>query len=385
MDSKYSNIFWHQGVKVFRDNVLGSKQGQIKVAHLENDVTKALLNLFEHCGPKVFQVFLKMIGIRQAPESFKYDFQVNDPSKYRYKKKKIMLTIISASTPRKNDPSYFVQQSIPDACIYNQDTAILVESKTQSPLVYEQIQGHIRQYLGTVPRDQDIVRTWEDIYEVFQVLSKSLSGLDRFLVDQFCNFLDLIGISKFNGFSESDFSMLGSLGKIPDEDYADFKRLFEKKVTKFMDLLKDEVTPILDFKKSDIYISKLLTQTVGTHSGFYFFNEKKKIHINHLPNININFDDHCMELAVNAETQSSVKQFLSSMENKSQQIDDIASKITDMKLLIFYKLQYRPMDNFVWNLIPGFPKESKSIKSQDIITEVQQLEVEFGSGFDISC
>ena len=49
MDPKYSNIFWHQGVKVFEDGILNSQKGQIKVAHLENDVTKAMLNLFEHC------------------------------------------------------------------------------------------------------------------------------------------------------------------------------------------------------------------------------------------------------------------------------------------------------------------------------------------------
>ena len=55
MDPKYSNIFWHQGVKVFKETVLKSKQGQIKVAHLENDVTKALINLFQHCSPKVLK------------------------------------------------------------------------------------------------------------------------------------------------------------------------------------------------------------------------------------------------------------------------------------------------------------------------------------------
>ncbi len=55
MDPKYSNIFWHQGVKVFKETVLKSKKGQVKVAHLENDVTKALINLFQHCSPKVLK------------------------------------------------------------------------------------------------------------------------------------------------------------------------------------------------------------------------------------------------------------------------------------------------------------------------------------------
>ncbi len=55
MNPKYSNIFWHQGVRIFEEMILKSKQGQIKVAHLENDVTKALINLFQHCSPKVMK------------------------------------------------------------------------------------------------------------------------------------------------------------------------------------------------------------------------------------------------------------------------------------------------------------------------------------------
>ncbi len=49
MNPKYSNIFWHQGVKIFEETVLKSKQDQIKVAHLENDVTKAR-NPACHCA-----------------------------------------------------------------------------------------------------------------------------------------------------------------------------------------------------------------------------------------------------------------------------------------------------------------------------------------------
>ncbi|MBN1273438.1 MAG: hypothetical protein JXB26_14315 [Candidatus Aminicenantes bacterium] len=74
MNPKYSNIFWHQGVKVFEEKILMGKKGQIKVAHLENDVTKALIYLFQHCGHNVLGVFLRLIGIKQAPETFAFEF-----------------------------------------------------------------------------------------------------------------------------------------------------------------------------------------------------------------------------------------------------------------------------------------------------------------------
>jgi len=372
MDPKYSNIFWHQGVKVFEDKILEGKKGQIKVAHLENDVTKALLNLFEHCSPKILGSFLKIVGVKQAAGAFGFDFQVTDTASYRRMPKRIMLSIVSASTQTISSDSYKVKQTIPDACIHSQDIAILIEVKTQSPLIEEQIQGHIKHYLGTATRRRVI--TWEDISERFRLIFKDLKGQDKFLVDQFCGFLDLIGMSEFRGFSEQDFTLLGSLGKIPDEDYADYKRLFQKKVTRFMALLKKEVAPILNFKNFDIYISKLPTQSVGTHSGFYFFNEQPDMHRNHFPNININYDDHCMELTFNAEIQSSVKRIVSCMKNRPKDLEKVVSKIPDMNLQVFYKLQYLPMDHFVWGLIPGFPKDSKTFNALNAVAEIEAFE-----------
>ena len=39
--------------------------------------------------------------------------------------------------------------------------------------------------------------------------------------------------------------MLGALGKIPDEDFSDFKRLFHRKIDKFLALLEAEIAPRL--------------------------------------------------------------------------------------------------------------------------------------------
>jgi hypothetical protein len=48
MQSRYSNIFWHEGVKIFGGRMAQSETGRMRIDHLENDVAKALLNLFEH-------------------------------------------------------------------------------------------------------------------------------------------------------------------------------------------------------------------------------------------------------------------------------------------------------------------------------------------------
>ena len=71
MNPKYSNIFWHQGVKIFEEEILKSKKGRVKVAHLENDVTKAFINLFQHCSPKALSNFLQMIPVKEAPDRYR--------------------------------------------------------------------------------------------------------------------------------------------------------------------------------------------------------------------------------------------------------------------------------------------------------------------------
>ena len=211
MNPKYSNIFWHQGIKIFEENLLKTDTGRIKIEHLENDVTKALLNLFEHCSPIVLKSFLNLISIKEPAHAFSFEFQVTDSSNYKQRRNRIFLAIVTESTAVKSDPLYNKAMTRPDACIYSESTAILIETKTQSPLIQEQVDNHIKQFLGTATTIHRI--TWELISERLKLIKNTLNEIDRFLLSQFCNFLDLIGIAEFNGFNRSDFTMLGSLGR----------------------------------------------------------------------------------------------------------------------------------------------------------------------------
>ena len=156
MKDKYSNIFWHQGVRLFEEEFLKTKGGLIRIQHLENDVTKALLNVFENCDKKVLNDFLKHVGIDKPEGNFGFDFQVTDTEIYRQKNNRVMLSIIAQVTPKKSVPNYEVVKSIPDACIFNEDTAVLIEAKTQSPLIEEQIDSHIENYFGKETREKKL-------------------------------------------------------------------------------------------------------------------------------------------------------------------------------------------------------------------------------------
>jgi len=294
MASKYLNIFWHQGVKIFEEELLKTEKGRARISHLENDVTKSLLNVFQHSSKKVLSTFLRLIDVKQAPETFEFDFQVTDTFKYRQKNERIMLSLISAATQTKTDPKYGVERSQPDACLFNKDTAILIEAKTQSPLISEQVESHIRHFLGTATKQRTL--TWEEICERFNGYKSSVNTLDGFLLSQFTQFLNLIGLAEFKGYLASDFSMLGAIGKISDEEYLDFKRLFHRKMEKFMDLLNEEIEPAFQFKTYIYQVGKVNPKSPVIWSAFSFIDDVKT-HVNHYPNINFSFSEHGIQLA----------------------------------------------------------------------------------------
>jgi len=372
MDPKYSNIFWHQGVKIFGREVHEGKRGWLKISHLENDVTKALINLFQHCSDSVLREFLRLIGVKQAPETFDYDFQVTDSEAYRNKNHRIMLSIIAANTPRRSNPSYSADKSVPDACIFNKDNAILIESKTQSPLIDEQIKSHIKHYLGTATKERII--TWEEISEKLNMLKKGISSQDRFLISQFTEFLELIGIAEFSGFTSDDFGMLGAIGRISGEDYLDFKRMLHKKIEKFMVLLDESVGPDLDFKNYGWRFAKVNATDSAVWSAFYFYDDDPEIHVNKYPNLDFIYREQGMELSLHAEIQPSMKCILRRLKKSGNNYDRLSRSLKEFDLSLFSKLQYLPMNNFVWNLIPGYPKPASELKSDQIIASIDKFE-----------
>jgi len=352
--------------------MLKTGPGRIRIQHLENDVTKALLNVFQHCSKKVLATFLSLISVKQSADTFEFDFQITDTLKYRSKRERIMLSVISAATARKSDPNYKVEQSQPDACLFNKDTAILIEAKTQSPLIFEQVDNHIKHYFGSATKES--ILTWEEIVEKFRLISNGLDAKDNFLLTQFCEFLDLIGLAEFNGFVASDFSTLGSISQFRDEDYLDFKRLFRKKVEKFMALLNEEIGLAFDFVNYGFKIGQVNSKAPDTWSAFYFYNNDPDTHVNYYPNVNIDYTERGIGLSLNAEIQSSVKCIVSSIKRNPKLFNKAVKRLNDFRLLLFYKYQYLPKDNFVWNLLPGYPKDITSLDSNDVLSDMASFQ-----------
>lgn len=327
--------------------------------------------MFEHCSGSVLKSFLDLIKIQAAPDSFELDFQITDTNKFRQHSKKIMLCIVSDYTRRKADESFSANFTVPDACIFNGDTAILIEAKTQSPLIEQQIDSHIKHYFGTSTRRAII--TWEQISDRFKNINGNLNQLDRFLVDHFCRLLDMIGVADFNGFHYSDFAMLNSIGKVANEEFLDFKRVLNRKIDKFMSLLTSNLKVDLSFKNFGVHAGKAALSK-SSWSSIYFYDTDPSRVISEYPKLNFDFRDHGIELSVNAEVKSTLNRLLSRMRQHPAEFEAIASDITEFECLLFYKLQYLPQNHFIWNLVPGFPQNMAKFRAEYLFSAIDNFE-----------
>ncbi|MFA7304025.1 MAG: hypothetical protein WC015_05925, partial [Methanoregula sp.] len=205
---KYQNIFWHQGIKIYEDNEIKDKKNLQAIDHLENDVTKSFLNILQYTDPIVIKTIIENINRKNnttvsLKSKIQYDFQITDKSIFTRYPHKFFLTIISQLTPIDPKDAKFVNEwSIPDAAIFDDETVLLIEVKTQSPLSISQIQSHIANF---VPNATEISFYWEEIFDVLLELRDKLNEKDRFLIKQFYDYLDMIDLSNFHKFTEDDF------------------------------------------------------------------------------------------------------------------------------------------------------------------------------------
>lgn len=377
MQSKYSNIFWHEGVKIFGERMAASEAGRVRIDHLENDVTKALLNIFEHGSRAILGAFLRLLRVKDAPESFSFDFQVTDTTAYRTQPRRLMLVIKAAATPTKSQASYNVGTSRPDGCIANDRTAILFEVKTQSPLVPEQVQSHVRHYLGTATEYREL--TWEEISDAFRVLgqTRKLPPLDSFLIEHFLELLVLLGMDRFHGFPESDFITIGEETRMTPGEYLDFRRQFMRKAEKFTARMFEAVKDAFPFRQLDYYPRSELRSNPTGWTAIYFHDGDPRISVNEYPNINFNYHRSGILLSLNSEVNTAITKVLAAMRRDPAAIESAINGLGGMRLTLYMKLQFRPNDHFIWKILPGYPLDSAEVRVERVLADIAQLEREW--------
>ena len=217
-DPHHNIFYFYRGPESKRKK--GDLDSVSKDVQIENNTTKALVNVLKHCSLDICKEFINYF--------FNLDFDINNikfalqkstigEQRIKSKKNKLIYVII----PRKF--SSFVninriiensinsnlnqQSSIPDAWIWDNNTVILIESKTNVKLDEDQLSRHIKLLR---PLQNPKIIYWEDIYDFFHKLLEKSEELrinikSEFILNQFIEYLELINLSKFNGWKSEDF------------------------------------------------------------------------------------------------------------------------------------------------------------------------------------
>lgn len=371
--NKYKNIFWHQGVK-FYDSKAIEKNKTItdKIEHLENDVMKSFLCLLEYTDNKIISNFIdytnKINDENISLRNVEYDFQITDKNKFYNYKNKYLLKIISKLTKKiENINEYVIKDSIPDGAIYDSSSVILIEAKTQSPLYSDQIKRHIENY---IPNAIEIEIFWEDIYNFLIKYIDICSEKDKFLIHQFCEYLDIIGLSDFYKFSSEDFTpLLASIETDEEEGYQQRYNVLLK-LKKIHSKLWQQWGK---YKFIDYKITPLTKKGEGLWFGYYNFKDKA----NHT-NLNFSLNNDGFYIDVNAELKKSTTRFISNINKEMTHFDKLLGEIHfDYFLELFIKLPLKPesANDFYWK--PIFKLQKMEISSKNIISKINHIEENF--------
>ena len=95
--------------------------------------------------------------------------------------------------------------SVPDAWIYGDGFAVLVECKASGGFAADHMSSHLNCLAGSSPA-RFVKSTWREIHSLFRArLPQITDATSRLLVSQFIQFLEYSGMSEFTGFQPDHF------------------------------------------------------------------------------------------------------------------------------------------------------------------------------------
>jgi hypothetical protein len=199
----HRNLFYGYRGPIIADNADRDPQ-------LENNVTRALINTLELGGKAVWRPFLAALGFANV-EEVKFLLQRHDlPSGFAaHKPKRVLLGISKKKSHWSPDMgAEGTNKSVPDAWVYGDKFAILVESKANNAdFSRGQMLCHYELLCSSEQKPPKVIlKTWLDICRLFRQQLPNLVGGARLLVEQFVKFLEYSDMSGFTGFRPEHFN-----------------------------------------------------------------------------------------------------------------------------------------------------------------------------------
>lgn len=273
---------------------------------LEDNTTKALINVIEHCDLKVSSEFLQWLGIKTSEKPIcELQRATIGSGSITQKSKRILLAIVpSQETLASRDISSDHTKSRPDAWIYGQDYVILIESKIVGKLDNHQLNRHKSLLISN---DEPVVKTWAEIHNFFKYLIVDPSTKDAWLIQQFTRYLENNGMGGFTGFDAEIFDYFINQGDV------DTKRWFREYMNIFAETLSIQLKHIDAFYEHyDVGNIKANSMNCWIAFGPSGDRYRKFAHQS------VSIDPMGIKVFLNVETQPAVTRLKSCIINKNE-------------------------------------------------------------------
>ena len=191
------NLFWF-----FRGPKIADGR---HVWQIENNMTKALVLLLKNTNHDVFlRAFLQDLGVPYRSGE-KVNFALQRRPLLPDVTKRVVLCI-AGGDPEFWDSKDRDREGRPDALIWTERWAVLVEAKLGSAVDESQIRGHLRKF-GWPTHTKRADRQWQVLHCLLKQAGEKadLRPQDRFLLREWLQYMEDQGMSEFNGWTAEDF------------------------------------------------------------------------------------------------------------------------------------------------------------------------------------
>jgi hypothetical protein len=216
--SRFQNLFFYYRGPTSRDPGREEAERAFDI-QLEDNTTKALINVLESSAPAVTASFLtELLGEQveaDARRPFVYSLQGADPAARDADRRYLVGISMLGETGVVNEGAAEQQQSLGrvDAAIHRRnDLLIVFEAKVgSSDLQRQQLDQHAGRWKIAQP-ERKIVR-WPELYSWAEreLATNRHDEVTAFLLGQLIEFLELTELAPFRGFRDDDFEFFKTL------------------------------------------------------------------------------------------------------------------------------------------------------------------------------
>lgn len=172
-----------------------------KQLQIENNTTKAFLNVLQHSSPLLTENFIAWLGFPEQEGHGTFDYMYQVPNKLHQQTPQAVIIGIAETEVVKNTTE-IKNDSIPDGAIISHSISLLIETKigSNSFLQKTQLEDHQDKFADQQHLEDTIIVTWAKLREFFlaQQALFSADPLTSFLLQQFEAFciINCIGSQK---------------------------------------------------------------------------------------------------------------------------------------------------------------------------------------------